>query len=137
MVDNGSGGDQKVSWIKSLFKRRPPSRRRDPRQGRRCGEHHAEAAAAQEPLDAVPGHGDLQFGSGGFAHRVRPGQSRPARTIVSQLQGPQSSPQSFQVEPVPQLSVTWQTPSPQVYSTARRMRVVRARYVFPATVQFR
>jgi hypothetical protein len=91
------------------------------------GQHDAEATAPQEPLDAVPGHGDLQLGSGGFAHRVRPGQSCPARTIVSQLQGPQSSPQSLKLEPVPQLSVTWQMPSPQVYSTSRMMRVVRAR----------
>jgi hypothetical protein len=53
------------------------------------------------------------------------------------LQGPQSRPQSFQLEPVPQLSVTWHTPSPHVYWAFGRMRVERARYVFPFTVQFR
>jgi hypothetical protein len=36
------------------------------------------------------------------------------RAIVPQLQGPQSSEQLSKVVPVPQLSVTWQTPSPQV-----------------------
>ena len=92
-----------------------------------CGVHHAEAAAPEYPLDAVPGEvGELSF-EWGFGHRVRPGPSGPARTILSQLQGPQSRPQSFQVEPVPQLSVTWQMPSPQVYSALGWIRVDRAR----------
>jgi len=71
-----------------------------------------------------------------FAHDPR-GATGPARRILSQLQAPQSSPQSFHADPVPHFSVTWQMPSPQVYSTFGRMRVDRVRYVLPFTEQFK